>query len=319
MTALVIAALASVLGGQPGARDHLLVSLSGEARIVRIDPETTRVIASYPAVVGPHEITVSPDRRFAYVANAGSGPGGKPGEAITAIELSSGQVTQIMTTPHRQPHDLRVSRDGTLLWVAVAPSRAVIEMNSAGGRVLRSLGAQRDGGWFVIATPDDAKLYVPLLEGRGLTAIDRSSGTSRLIISGGAFSGADVTPDGRELWALEHESRRLHIVSTATDAVIGTVPLESPDFGRVRFTPDGARLLLVQAHRLHVIDVRSRRITLSLDLPFAGKVVAVSPDGRRAAVSHPADDQVSVIDLERLAVLATMATGRTPDGVAWVR
>ena len=89
MTALVIAALASVLGGQPGARDHLLVSLSGEARIVRIDPETTRVIASYPAVAGPHEITVSPDRRFAYVANAGSAASLKQ-TAFAAMTCTSG-------------------------------------------------------------------------------------------------------------------------------------------------------------------------------------------------------------------------------------
>lgn len=314
---LILAVFASALTLQRPER--LLVSLAAEHRIALYDAATGKERASFAAVNGPHEIAVSADGRFAYAANSGSGPGGQPGQAVTAIDLRSRRVTQLATTPHLQPHDVRVSRNGRLLWVAAAPSRAILEMDAATGGILRTLSSERDGGWFVVATPDDTKLYVPLLEGKGLTSIQRGTSSSRVVLSGGAFSGADVSPDGRELWALEHENRQLRIVSTASDTMVATIPLESDAFGRVQFTPDGARLLLVQEQRALLFDVAKRAIGGAIGLPFSGKVISVSADGKRAAVSHPSDDKVSVLDLVGLKVTKTFVAGRTPDGLAWVR
>lgn len=300
-------------------RGDLLVSLSGEHRIVVIDSASGTEAASFPAALGPHEIALSGNRRFAYVANSGSGPGGKPGDTITVIDLQSHQVRQLKTDPHRQPHDVRVSRDGKLIWIAVAPSKAVLEMDATTGEIKRAFATERDGGWFVVVTPDNARLYVPLLEGRALTVIDRASTVVRVLISGGAFSGAEVSPDGRELWAIEHEQRQIHIVSTATDTVTAKVPLASDGFGRLQFTPDGRRVLVVQGSRVFAFDADTRRPAGVVELPGAGKVLAVTPDGLRAAVSHPSENNVSIIDLCAMRVRETVAVGATPDGMAWVR
>jgi hypothetical protein len=47
------------------------------------------------------------------------------------------------------------------------------------------------------------------------------------------------------------------------------------------------------------------------------KVLALSPDGRFAAVSHPDAKLVSIVDLERRVVVRTIAVPATPDGVAY--
>ncbi len=47
------------------------------------------------------------------------------------------------------------------------------------------------------------------------------------------------------------------------------------------------------------------------------KVLALSPDGRFAAVSHPDAKLVSIVDLERRVVARTIALPSTPDGVAY--
>jgi DNA-binding beta-propeller fold protein YncE len=53
-------------------------------------------------------------------------------------------------------------------------------------------------------------------------------------------------------------------------------------------------------------------------MPHEGKVVTVSGDSRRAFVSHPAADRVSVINLRSRTVERTFVVGKQPDGVAWV-
>ena len=55
-----------------------------------------------------------------------------------------------------------------------------------------------------------------------------------------------------------------------------------------------------------------------VEMPYAGKVVDVWPAGDRAVVSHPSDNRVSLVNLVPLKVLASIPTGRGPDGVAWI-
>jgi hypothetical protein len=47
------------------------------------------------------------------------------------------------------------------------------------------------------------------------------------------------------------------------------------------------------------------------------KVLALSPDGRVAVVSHPEAKLISVVDLERRAVGRTIGLPGVPDGVAY--
>lgn len=322
-TSACLAGILCVAAGFAAATEHrqrpeqVLVSLSGENKIALIDPADGRRITTFPAN-GPHEITVADEGRRAYVANSGSGPNGTPGEQVTAIDLATRTARQISVAPHKQPHDVRVSRDGRLLWVAVAPSRAVVEIDTLTSRIVRTFDVEHDGGWFVVASPDDRQLFVPLLEGKGLVSIDRIKGTSRLVLSGGAFSGAEVSPDGREVWAIEHEARRINIVGTASGQTITQVPLDTADFGRLQFTPDGRRAVVVQGKRLVAYDAAARRQVVALEMPLDGKVIAISRDGARAAISNPADGKVTLIDLARLRITSTFDAGSMPDGVAWV-
>jgi hypothetical protein len=65
------------------------------------------------------------------------------------------------------------------------------------------------------------------------------------------------------------------------------------------------------------MDVASRTPVASIPLAAVPKVLALSPNGRFAAVSHPDAKLVSVVDLERRAVARTIALPGTPDGVAY--
>lgn len=59
----------------------ILVSLSGDSRVAMVSSETGATVATFPVSLGPHEIITSIDKRFAFVANAGSGQAERRAEA----------------------------------------------------------------------------------------------------------------------------------------------------------------------------------------------------------------------------------------------
>jgi len=315
-------ALAHAQTAAPGGT--LLVSLSGEHKVALVDPASGEARSLLSSGKGPHEITLTRDAATAFVAIPGTGPQGEPGNTITVIDLKSRTVKATFELVGcRQPHDTRVSRDGALLWVACAPAQAVLELDARTGAVRRTLKTNRDGGWFVEATPDGRKLYVPHLEGKALTVIDVASGEARAILSGTTQFGVAISPDGREVWASDADEGKLTIVDTATDEVRGSVSLGPkvegrPSFARLRFTLDGNHVAVVLGAQFMLIDAKRRAIAWTLEMPHAGKVITVSPDSCFAAVSHPSDDRVSIIDLAARNVRSTFLVGKTPDGEAWV-
>jgi DNA-binding beta-propeller fold protein YncE len=322
----VVLPLATLLGSLPAApqghakKDLIAVSLSGENLVVFVDPDTGRKIGKATTGPGPHELIAAPDGSRVYVADAGASSGDARGQTISVIDPRAGTTLARYTLGnHRSPHDVRVSRDGSLVWVAVAPSRAVLEVNTRTGDIVRTWPTEVDGGWFVAVTPDDRKIYVPHLEGKSVTAFDRATGRRTTVLSGGAQSGIDISPDGRHVWVIDHERQRINVVSVATDAVVGHVPLPSNAFGRLRFVPDGRRVVVVQGRRLSTIDPVALVETGSVEMPLDGKVVAVSPDGRRAAVSNPAADKITLLDVPAMRVIASYPVGKTPDGISWIR
>ncbi len=302
----------------------VLVSYSGAQTVALIRAAGGELVALLPSGKGPHEITVSPDGALAYVAITGTGPGGEPGNTITVIDLKRRTAKrEFVLTKCRQPHDTRLSRDGSLLWVACAPGQAVLELNARTGELLREMKTNLDGGWFVEATHDNHRLYVPHLEGKALSVIDLHTGAARAVYSGSTQFGIAISPNGRTVWVSDSDQHKLTIVDTSSDQLQGTVNLGAPQegqsgFARLRFTPNGRSVAVVRGTSFIIIDARGRTIEWTLSLPHPGKVLAVSGDSRHAFVTHPDQDAFSVIDLTARKVIATYAVGQQPDGIAWI-
>ena len=304
------------------SKELVLVSYSAEDVVALVSAETYEVVSTFPVSKDPHEIAVSRDGTRAYVATTGGGPGavGSGPNVVTPLDLVNRQTAaRLELGRFEQPHDVRVSADGSTLWVACAPAQSIVEIDAMTGRYRTAWNTRTDGGWFLAVTPDDRKIYVPHLEGKRVTAIDRVRGTVSTVVTGGAQSGIDISPDGRSVWVLDHEQQQIRVIDTASDQVVASIPLASSEFGRLRFAPDGRRLVLVQERRMMLFDVAARRPVGEFELPYAGKVVDVSPAGDRAVVSHPRDNRVSLVNLVPLKVLASIPTGKGPDGVAWIR
>jgi TolB protein len=301
-----------------GLADVLVVSRSGENQALLVDPENYKVITTLPTGKGPHEIAISPDGRFAYIAIAGSSQ--EPGHTVTVLDLVQRTVKATFDLgSYRQPHDLRVSHNGALLWVTCAPSKAILEVDTSSGKILKSWTLDQDGAWMLVVTPDERKIYTANIEGKSVSIVDRRANQVRSIAFESSQYGMDISPDGREVWVHHIEKGQISIIDVATDKVVATFESGGQGSGRMKFTSDGKYVLVAHhdSKNLVAFDAASRRPVQNVSLSFPPKVVTVSSDSKRAFITSPSTDRAMVIDLVAWKESGVFPTGKMPDGIAW--
>lgn len=283
----------------------LVIAYMDESRVALVDSATYKTLATLTTGKQPHEVRVSPDKRFAYVA---------AGRTITAIDLRERRVKADFDLGSFSAHDIRVSRDGRRLWAACANAQAVLEMDADTGKILKTYQTARQGSYFVEITPDERKIYTPNLEGKSVSVIDRATGEVKVIPFEYPVYGIDITPDGSEVWV---SGRDLTVIDTVTDKVMATVKTSEGDTGRLRISSDGTSLVVALLKKLAVFDLKKRQLINEIELPASPKVLTLSGDNRHAFLTNPNDNSVSVVDIATGKQSTVFQTGKKPDGIGW--
>ena len=304
MRLLILFILATALPVDAGV---LVIAYMGESRVVLVDGESYKTLATLETGKNPHEVRVSPDQRHAYVA---------AGKSITAIDLKQRKVKATFDLGSHSAHDIRISRDGRILWLACAPTQAIVELDADTGRILKTYQTNQQGSWFVEVTPDERKFYTPNLEGKSVSVIDRATGTVKVIPFQHAVYGIDITPNGKQVWVSGGD---LAAIDTTTDEVIARVKTSEAETGRIRLSSDGQKLVVALSKKLAVYDVKTRSLISETELSSSPKVLTLSADNRRALLTNPDDNSVSVVDIVAGKQLTTFTTGQKPDGIGWAK
>ena len=126
--------LAFLLTAVPINARVLVIAQMDESQVVLVDGETYKTIATLDTGKNPHEVRVSRDHRYAYVA---------AGKTITAIDLKQRKVKANFDLGQHSAHDIRVSRNGRLLWLACARTQSILELDSETGQVLKHIKPTR--------------------------------------------------------------------------------------------------------------------------------------------------------------------------------
>lgn len=311
------ALIASSAAASPGAM--LLVVNKAEARMAMIDPASLQVIAHVPTGEGPHEVAASADGRFAFVSNYGTRD--SPGSTLSVIDLAARkEIKRVDLGPLLRPHGL-VEAGGKVYFTAEG-SRAVARFDPAAGRIDWLMGTGQDVTHMLVVTAQAKKIYTANIGSDTVTVIAQGEapGRSRIaqIAVGRQPEGMDIAPDGRELWVGHNDDGSLSIIDTRTDKVQETIQVGQTPI-RVKFTPDGRRVLIAdeRANEVVVFDAATRTAVkrIGVAVPIG---ILITPDSRRAFVASPDAHKVSVIDLETLELIASMSPGKEPDGMAWV-
>lgn len=283
----------------------LVVAQMDESQVILVESETYKTLATLDTGKNPHEVRVSRDQRYAYIA---------AGKTITAIDLKQRIVKANFDLGQHSAHDIRVSRNGRLLWLACARTQSILELNSDTGQVLKTYPTKQEGSWFVEITPDERKFYTPNLEGKSVSIIDRATGNVKVIPFDHAVYGIDITPDGKQVWVSGGDPA---VIDTSKDEVIGRIKTSEAETGRIRITSDGKKLVVALAKKLAVYDTKTHRLINETELSASPKVLTLSGDGRRAMLTNPTDNSVSVVDIVAGRQLTSFKTGKKPDGIGW--
>jgi len=143
--------------------------------------------------------------------------------------------------------------------------------------------------------------------------------------AGHGVEGFDMSPDGKEIWAANAQDATVTIIDVANKRVTQTIPTAVRGANRLKFTPDGKRVLISglgagsEGSSLVVLDVATRKEVKRFNLGGGASGIVIVPDGSRAYVAVSGKDKVAVMDLKSLGVTGTVPTGKQPDGLAWVQ
>jgi DNA-binding beta-propeller fold protein YncE len=283
----------------------LVIAYMDESKVVLVDSPSYKTLATLETGKNPHEVRVSPDKRHAYVA---------AGRTITAVDLKNRKVKATFDLGSYSAHDIRVSRDGRRIWAACAGVQAILELDSDTGKVLKTYNTAQQGSWFVEITPDERKIYTPNLEGKSVSVIDRATGRVKTIPFEHPVYGIDITPDGKQVWVSGGD---LAVIDTTTDEVVTRIKTSEAETGRLRLTSDGKKVVVALSKKLAVFDAKTHRLITEVELSSTPKVLTLSDDNRRAFLTNPGDNSVSVVDIVAGKQLTTFQTGKKPDGIGW--
>ncbi len=120
--------------------------------------------------------------------------------------------------------------------------------------------------------------------------------------------GFDVSPDGKEIWAANARDATVTIIDVATKKAIQTLPIPVKGANRLKFTPDGKRVLISALGArsgdisLVVLDASTHKEVKQLNLGGGAAGILIAPDGSRAYVAVSMADKVAVVDLKTLEV-----------------
>jgi YVTN family beta-propeller protein len=320
---LVLACACDVLAQAPTPSPALLVLEKEDQSVAIVDPASLRVVARVAAGADPHEIGVSADGKTAYITNYGAFS--TPLQTLSVVDLVARKaLPPVDLGALRAPHGLEAV--GGRIYFTAEGSKVIGRYDPAAGKVDWVLGTGANRTHMLVVAGDERQVFTSDVNSDTITLLEKderadvSGWRETRIPVGKGPEGFDVSPDGKELWAANSGDGTVSIVELASRVVVRTLEVGTKRSNRLKFSPDG-RLVLVSdlgTGDLVVLDAHARREAKRLGLGQAAAGILITPDGARAFVAAPRDNAVAIVDLATLSVTGRIATGRGPDGMAWV-
>ena len=320
----------------------LLVLSKHDRTLAIVDPATLKVVAKVPVGDDPHEVIASADGRTAYVSNYGFGRF----HTLAVVDLTTAKaLPSIDLGPLNGPHGLTFVAGET--WFTAEGAKAFGRYSPQTQKVDLILGTGQNRTHMIWVSADVQHIVTTNVSSATVSLINReevpmpppppgggpggppSGGpppgpgsaprqdwNETVVKVGRGSEGFDVSPDGREAWVANAGDGTISIIDLASKSVIDTLQVDVPGANRLKFTPDGKRVL-VSARGITVLDAATRSVIKRIPTGEGAGGIVLSPDGARAYASCSRSNYVAVIDLRTLAVVGKVQAGAEPDGVAW--
>ncbi len=297
---------------------QLLVLNKADATLAFVDPSSGDVTTTIPTGEGPHEIELSSDGKLAFVTNYGART---DGNSISVIDVAARkELRRIDLGDLKRPHGLTIL-DGRLFFTSER-SRKVGRLDAASQKVDWTFATDQDGTHMVLAARQGGALYATNIQSGTVSILERTGNehwTQTLVKVGAGPEGLDLSPDGRELWIAQSRDGGISIIDTATKRVSYNFDAKTKRSNRLKFTTDGRWVLVsdLGAGELLVFDARTRSEHARIPMGQAPTGILIPAKSPHAYVAVSGENQIAVVDLKSFKIVKTIATGGSPDGMAW--
>lgn len=268
----------------------------------------------------PHEITVTPDGKKAYVTCS-------LGDALLVFDTETWERTATITHEAFEfPHGLAIRESSEELWLASTYSSQVFVIDTTTDEIQTHFPTYQDKSHMVAFTPDESRAFIANIGSDTITAFDADA---RQLLAdpevGEGPEGIAVHPEAGVLVANQDDGY-LSVVDPETfeeetRAVLGETPI------RVVPSPDGRHVLVPNRESNDVSVIDTAHVRDGTTRPWEIKRIPVgiwpggtvfSPSGDRAFVANNKTNTVSVIDTDGWEAVATYDTQLHPDGIAYL-
>jgi PQQ-dependent catabolism-associated beta-propeller protein len=243
-----------------------------------------------PSIVGAHEIFVSNEKD----------------NTVSVVDTEKMEVVRTIRVGSR-PRGLKISPDGSKLFVCASDSNAIQEFNVHTSEHSFDFSDVDDPEQLALSG-DGKRLYTANEDSASVTAIDVET---RKIVGrvdvGVEPEGIAVSPDGTTVVVTSETSNMVHFIDTAKLEVFDNVLVGSRP-RHAEFSADGKKLWVSSeiAGTVSVIDVASRSIERTIGFEVKGITkdlitpvgIRLTKDGKRAFVALGMANRVAVVDAQ---------------------
>lgn len=288
--------------------DHFFIFLFLSAPLAHATMPNT-LVATIPVGVTPAGVAITPDDRFAYVANnnnyaiAGS-------DSVSVIDLSNNLLkTTISDLSFKEPYTITITADGSKAYVTNSNGTTVTIIDIATNTVSGIIDGF-DGPSGLAIKPGSATAYVNnyggpsgVMSGNGTTVrlvdLQANAIVGAPIVVGTAPAGLAMAPNGAFVYVINYidgnpGTGTISIIRTSDNTVVGTIPGFSGPFS-IAITPDGNFAYVTNfgsnnfapyGTTVSVVNLQTNTIIKTIDLGIQPSGIAITPDGKFAYASN---------------------------------
>jgi YVTN family beta-propeller protein len=311
---------------ETAGKASLLVVNQGDATLSFVDTATNRqvgVLLEGVAKMIGHEVTTSPDGRFAYLplyGDSGVGRPGTDGSVMLVIDLKTRKIVQQFDFGRGvRPHCIIYEPVSKLLYVTTEIDKTVTIIDLKTMKIVGTVPTEQEQSHMLAISHDGRRGYTANV-GPGTVSVLDLSGRKfvKTIKIAPTTQRIAISNDDTMVFTSDQTTPRMAVIDTATNDIKRWIDLPAPGYGSATMS-DGRTLLvtLPTANSLAVVDLKTFTVVRTIKIGERPQEVLVRPDGAVAYVSCFGGHEVAVVDLKSWQVTAMIEVGLKADGMAW--
>lgn len=302
----------------------LLVTNVLSNSVTLFDETTLKPYKEIPVGYKPHEIEVTPNGKFALVANFGDIYGKTSDDTLTLIDIANKKVAQtIKLAKNSRPHGIKFISDSQALVTAQGiQSLLIVDINS--GQVIKTISLPGSGAHMVTVDAIKRYAYVANVDSGTVVKVDlKTFSIIAEIKVGKEAEGIVLTPEEDLLLVTARKDDYVAAIRTKDLLMRKLIKTDSGPV-RVELANDGKYAVVTNtiSGSAQVIDLAALRIINTFKTSSACSIlpvpinILVGDDPTTAYITNSFAGDITLVDLEEGEIIKSFKSGHMPDGLA---